>query len=187
MIHYIKRDLLESDCDYICHQVNCKGKMNSGIAKAIREKWPVVYDKYRTKYESMIMHPHPQVRPEQMLGDIQTILVDTNQYVVNFFSQENYGYDGKRYTSYDAFWNCLNLLKEYAHPEATIAFPYKIGCVRGGANWRIIKLMIMEVFKDREVFLYYLNNEDLDTRDKEMVWLHDNIDKFIACDWEDLS
>ena len=34
-MHHVIGNLLESDCDYICHQVNCQGKMNSGIAKSI--------------------------------------------------------------------------------------------------------------------------------------------------------
>ena len=33
----------------------------------------------------------------------------------------------------------------------TIAFPYKIGSVRGGANWEIIYKMIEEVFKDTNI------------------------------------
>ena len=49
-MHHVIGNLLESDCDYICHQVNCQGKMNSGIAKSIRDKWPVVYNNYMTKY-----------------------------------------------------------------------------------------------------------------------------------------
>ena len=46
MIHFKKMNLLEADVDYICHQVNCQGKMNSGVAKAIRERWPIVYTTY---------------------------------------------------------------------------------------------------------------------------------------------
>ena len=45
-MEWIKGDLLEADLDYYCHQVNCQGKMGSGIAKSIKEKWPIVYDKY---------------------------------------------------------------------------------------------------------------------------------------------
>ena len=44
MIRYIKGDITKSNCDIICHQVNCQGKMNSGVAKAIRAKWPKVYE-----------------------------------------------------------------------------------------------------------------------------------------------
>ena len=39
-------NLLDSNADIIIHQVNCQGAMNSGVAKAIREKWPIVFDKY---------------------------------------------------------------------------------------------------------------------------------------------
>ena len=163
MIRYIKGDLLETDCDIICHQVNCQGKMNSGVAKAVREKWPVVYDNYRAKYEECVWCKRSP------LGDIQIVLVDTRQIVVNLFSQDNFGYDGKRYTSYDAFWNCLNLLKQTTLPEQTIAFPYKIGCVRGGANWKIIKAMIEEVFAGRYVTFYYLNDDDLTWKEKLIV------------------
>ena len=154
MIHYIKGDLLETDCDIICHQVNCQGKMNSGVAKAIREKWPVVYENYRTKYEESVWCKRSP------LGDIQIVLVDTRKIVINLFSQENFGYDGKRYTSYDAFWNCLNLLKQTTLPEQTIAFPWRIGCVRGGANWAVIRTMIEEVFKDRDIYFYSLGEFD---------------------------
>lgn len=43
-IKFIEGNLLDSTTDIICHQVNCQGKMSSGVAKAIREKYPKVYD-----------------------------------------------------------------------------------------------------------------------------------------------
>ena len=42
----IDGNLLDSDATVICHQVNCQGKMNSGVAKAIRNKYPRVYEEY---------------------------------------------------------------------------------------------------------------------------------------------
>ena len=48
MVHYVIGNLLESDCQYICHQVNCQRKMGSGIAKQIKEKWYAAYDVYMT-------------------------------------------------------------------------------------------------------------------------------------------
>lgn len=33
MIIYENSDLLKSDCMIRCHQVNCQGKMNAGLAK----------------------------------------------------------------------------------------------------------------------------------------------------------
>lgn len=148
MINYINADLLNSDCNFICHQVNCQGKMGSGVAKQIRDRWLEVYSNYI------------RVANSKMLGKVQILYIeDANiprQCVVNMFAQEYYGYDGTRYTSYDAFWNCLNELKNQIPKGATIAFPYKIGCGLGGANWEIIEKMIDIVFKDYEVFIYKL-------------------------------
>lgn len=191
MISYIKGDITKSDCNYICHQVNCQGKMNSGVAKAIRTKWPIAYDNYIKKcdereYAIYNMCGGLEVQPnwsETLLGEIQICALyddynktDKHQHVVNLFAQEAYGYDGKRYTSYDAFWQCLNNLKQCIQENVTLAFPYKIGCVRGGANWEIIRTMIREVFKDRQVYFYYLNEEDLDDEAK----LNILADKFIG-------
>ena len=161
-------NILDSGADIICHQVNCQGKMNSGVAKAIRQKWPKVYTEYKAKcdYEEATINDifcgceNPPIdSSECLLGDIQVVLIDENKAVINMFAQQYYGYDKKRYTSYDAFWNCLWKIKRYINPEKTIAFPYNIGCVRGGANWNIIYAMIVEVLgKDYKVELWRLDN-----------------------------
>ena len=48
MIYEVKGNLLDSSCDYICHQVNCQGIMGAGLAGQIRTHWPEVYEEYRT-------------------------------------------------------------------------------------------------------------------------------------------
>ena len=170
-INFIKQDLTISDADYICHQVNCQGKMNSGVAKAIREKWPIVYTTYWNTF----------LNESNLLGTILT--VDLNDYepktwpespiVINMFSQEHYGYDGKRYTSYDAFWSCLWHIKEFVPKGSKIAFPYKIGCDRGGANWNVIYTMITTVLSgDYNIEICYLQEDE---------WLMHYLD----ADWED--
>ena len=165
MIYWKKGNLLESDCDYICQQVNCQGKMNSGIAKQIREKWPIVYQNYMAKCN--FSHPSGYIRPELLLGDIQIVGLwdDYNetkfhQSVINMYSQLNYGYDGRRYTSYDAFWNCVNLIKQSVPTDKKIGFPYNIGCGLGGANWNVILTMIDTVLADYTVEIYVLEDKD---------------------------
>lgn len=144
MVTFHKGNILDSGADVICHQVNCMGKMNSGIAKAIRERWPEVYTRYRIKYECEV----------DLLGQIQPVIINANKAVINMFAQYNYGYDGRRYTSYDAFWSCLGEIKKYLNPSVTIAFPARIGCVRGGANWNVILKMIEEVLGDYNVEIW---------------------------------
>ena len=166
MIHYVKGDIIKSDCDIICHQVNCQGAMNSGVAKAIRKKWPEIYDNYKVWCDR-------EEDKANLLGEAQRVLIDDNprRYVGNLYAQYNYGYNGERYTNYEAFYNAIEQLANQITdaPKATIAFPYKIGCVRGGANWKIIKAMIEEVFAGRDVTFYYLNDDDLTWKEKLIV------------------
>ena len=41
MIKIFEGDLLESGANFICHQVNCQGVMGSGVAKQIKEQFPL--------------------------------------------------------------------------------------------------------------------------------------------------
>ena len=150
MVSFHSGNIIDSGADIICHQVNCQGAMNSGVAKAIRQRWPEVYTEYHQCAKDIdIGFGDMQLSWEHMLGHIQVVyLGEENGHskgVINMFAQEGYGYDGRRYTSYDAFWSCLGEIKKYIVPGKTIAFPARIGCVRGGANWNVILTMIEEV------------------------------------------
>lgn len=152
MIYFDNGDLLDCNCQYICHQVNCQGKMNSGVAKAIREKWPFVFKCYLDILNDT---------NHEMLGGIQGVNVQDNKVIINMFAQNGYGYDGKRYTSYDAFWMCLGKIKDTVPKGSSIGFPAGIGSCRGGANWNVILAMISEVLdKDYEVHIIYKENEE---------------------------
>lgn len=172
MIRHLNQDVTTARQQIIVHQVNCKGRMGSGVAKAIKEKFPNVYTEY-VKYCSRYGRPCVL---NGLLGDCQIVEIDEpnrnrpdKQYVANLFAQNDYGYDGKMYTSYDAFLKGIRTLKEFCieHDIKSIAFPEKIGCGRGGADWQIISRMIETTFedllfrKDNQMTLYYyfLNEE----------------------------
>jgi O-acetyl-ADP-ribose deacetylase (regulator of RNase III) len=156
MVKYVKGNLLDSDCDYICHQVNCQGRMASGIAKQIRERWPIVYKVYKNRYD---YHTSIGVTSEDMLGNVDLIPIDDagTRFVFNMYSQADYGYDGKRYTSYDGFWSCLGKILESIPKGSKIGFPDHIGCSLGGANWEVIRTMIEQALgNDFDVYIYKL-------------------------------
>ena len=168
MVYYVKGDLLKSDCQYICHQVNCQGRMGSGIAKQIRAKWPAVYDAYHAKFQEMEDEISEMCGgfeyqldvSEVLLGHMQIVPVSDKQNVINMFAQQYYGYDGLRYTSYDAFWACLGKIRDSVPKGSKIGFPYKIGCGLGGASWPVIFQMIDEVLgEDFQVYIYTLEEE----------------------------
>ena len=151
MVYYVKGNLLDSNCDYICHQVNCQGRMGSGIAKQIRERWPEVYEGYKHFCE------YHASKGESPLGKILVTHKQCPMCVINMFSQDNYGYDGERYTSYDAFAHCLEIIREHTTHNDTIGFPKNIGCGLGGGNWRVISALIEEIVGDcRDVYIYEL-------------------------------
>ena len=52
MITVINGDLLSSQEDYICHQVNCMGVMGAGVALQIKKVYPDVYNQYQEYYHS---------------------------------------------------------------------------------------------------------------------------------------
>lgn len=149
MIKIFEGDLLESGANFICHQVNCQGVMGSGVAKQIKEQFPNVYEQYKL------------VASSKMLGSIQPVQINEIQYICNFFAQDNYGYNGKQYTNLEALRQCFQELKESLKDsnweDAVIAMPWKIGCVRGGADWNIVYQMIEEEFADFRVELWRLD------------------------------
>ena len=149
MIKIFEGNLLESGANIICHQVNCQRAMNSGVAKQIRNKFPNVYEEYM------------KIASTEMLGRIQIINVGDNQFVCNMFAQDQYGYDGKQYTDIEALRKCFVALKILLDSsdarDMVIAMPYKIGCVRGGADWNIVYEMVDEVFEEYRVELWRLD------------------------------
>lgn len=147
----IEGDLLNAKADFICHQVNCQGKMGSGVAKAIRDKYPDVYEHYKLLCEINTT--------EQLLGFSQYVKVSntvgqTPYYVVNMLAQNHYGYDGKQYTSLEAFKKCLESIDSHCIGYI-VAFPWKIGCVRGGADWNVVLPMILETLTHVKEIQFY--------------------------------
>lgn len=123
-----KGNLLESDCYYIAHGCNCQGVMNSGIAQAIRKKYPqtfTVYKIFLIKYKDVA------------LGKFVSSFED-DRIVYNALTQEFYGRDGKQYASYDAIEESLSRIAvsivshETDHPPI-LGIPW-IGCGLGGAK-----------------------------------------------------
>lgn len=149
-------NVFDSDADIICHQVNCQGVMGSGVAKEVRERFPNVYEEYHTYCEANKDHPG------RMLGVAQMVPVDEkgSRWIINCFGQNSYGYDGKQYTSVGALMEAFQEVAKFAKMTGTkVAMPYKIGCVRGGADWETVKKIIDVTFQDVDVELWRLKEK----------------------------
>jgi hypothetical protein len=97
-------------------------------------------------------------RRESPIGNIDIARINnSNQAVINMYAQSSYGYDGQRFTSYDAFSEALEKIKIYIPSNVKIGFPKNIGCGLGGGNWKVISALIEEILgEDYEVYIYEL-------------------------------
>lgn len=164
-VKIIDGDLFTTKASIIAHQVNCQGVMGSGVAKQIRQRNPQMFLNYarhcaaakRTGWSplgtNLILHTDADAD-----SYVPGTMVYTGQYICNMFAQNMYGYDGRRYTNIDALRSCFTKLAQYAREDGlTVAMPYKVGCVRGGANWEVVYKMIEEIFRDVNVELWRLD------------------------------
>jgi len=156
MITYIKDSILNAHCRIIAHGVNCQNVMGSGVARVLFEKWPAVKYFYHDYFEEF----HAGMDGKEFLGRIDDIPVDeerNGKIVVNCFTQQFFGNDGKCYLSYEALEDCMIELRELCIHLGVkeVAMP-KIGAGLAGGNWAIIENIINEVLKDIDVYVYHL-------------------------------
>jgi len=154
-IQYKRGSVLDAEEYWILHQVNCQGVMGSGVAKAIRDKWPKVFEEYHQFYR-MQCGDHIFSTTSDTLGQIVTVKVEDHE-IINLFGQKHFGTDGRRYTSYDAFYDGLIATRNYIEADwpfdqkKELAVPYKIGSDRGGADWTVIEAMFFSVFGNTNI------------------------------------
>ncbi len=135
-MQYVNQSLFDVTSGIIVHQVNCKGVMGAGLAKAIRAKWPVVYESYRKHYTKL--------RP----GMVQFVKVSSPGnpllIVCNLAGQDGYG-TKVRQTDYDAIAQALPKLQTKATElSLPIYFPFNMGCGLAGGDWAVVEALIQE-------------------------------------------
>lgn len=118
----------------VVHGANCKQTMNSGVAKALRDKWPQVYA--ADLAYSTAGNPLKLGRYSQAYVDCGTIKIA----IINAYIQFDFGYDGARYVEYCAIHDVFSGLA--AHYRSCAAQPViglpRIGCGRAGGKWDIV-------------------------------------------------
>lgn len=126
------QNILDVSAGIICHQVNCRRVMGSGLAKQIRYKWPNVYTTYIGK-------------TEWNLGDCQLVEVSQHLWVANLAGQNEFG-TNKRHTDYNALKKALGFAYDFAqNGKLDLYIPHGIGCGLGGGDWNVVLKIIEEV------------------------------------------
>lgn len=145
-------DLLLTQADDIVHGCNAQGVMGSGVAKAIRARYPSCYETYRTSVEQMTLHP--SLFPTLLGIDIQYFDASDSRTIHNLITQERYGSDGLKYARYWAVVDGMNRILENSPWIREIAIP-RIGCGLGGLRWDVLRELLLEV-EERHVNLEFI-------------------------------
>jgi O-acetyl-ADP-ribose deacetylase (regulator of RNase III) len=129
---YISGDLIqlakEGKFDVIVHGCNCFNTMGSGIAKQIKENYPVAWE----------VDQSTEKGGRHKLGKFTMAMYDP--IVINAYIQYDYGRDGKDRFEYEAFEMILDKLW-LRYPNARFGFPY-IGCgLAGGDEAKIVDML----------------------------------------------
>lgn len=131
MIEYLTKDLTTVTNGVILHGCNCSGGFGSGVAGAIRRKWPKVYEAFQKNGSG-----------KGLLGTVDFVPIfnhcDGHKpeiVVVNGYTQEFYGADGKRYADLDAVSKCIFDALLYCDGMSYDFYMPQIGCGLGGLSW----------------------------------------------------
>lgn len=125
----IKKDITTVTFGVVAHGCNCdpRGIMGSGVAKAIRSKWPDAYLNHK-KYI--------KIGGPASLGSVHvTNISDLKLYVANCYTQVKFGSDGKRYADLQAIETTLTYVYGFCKFNRLPIYLPQIGCGLGGLDW----------------------------------------------------
>jgi O-acetyl-ADP-ribose deacetylase (regulator of RNase III) len=143
-IIYKTGSLLDATEPVLLHQTNRMGVMGSGIAKIIRERYPMAYEMYHISHKKFGL----------TLGD-NIYVPGIPHTVINACAQATYGTDSSEiYTDYAALAQCFEKASIWIDDEnkrrnkpdslpfiSAVAMP-RIACARGGGSWKIVEEII---------------------------------------------
>jgi O-acetyl-ADP-ribose deacetylase (regulator of RNase III) len=147
----VSNDILKQG-GVIVHGCNAQGAMGSGVAKIIRDKWPVAYKEYKSTYDKLGLET----------GDVVYAVVDEelSLCVANAVTQEFYlnhpGAKGETvFIDYNSISTCFEDISEFMAEAGfkNLHMPL-IGAGLAGGDWTIIEAIILETLKDTDINLY---------------------------------
>lgn len=152
----IADDLLRAESGFVCHGVNCCGKMGKGIALAVRQKYPKAYHQYLDLW----MTYGSVTGDDRLLGIAQFVSVGPQLWIVNCHNQVFYGNHEivkgcpTGHFSYQAFDQCFDQVTLLAHSTGLPVHVPKIGCNLAGAEWGKVS-DIIETYAHRAEIVHW--------------------------------
>jgi len=145
----------ENELAIIPHCCNNLGVMGAGVAKALRDKWPLVFKVYEQDKEASDLAASCPNGFKDRLGTNTNAVVEKNIIVVNMVGQDGVrGADNPLPVKYWALTKCLESIRKnligllsqhikYKNMKPVIHCP-KFGSDLAGGNWDFILEIIRE-------------------------------------------
>ncbi len=153
MIKTVQGDLLELKSGILVHGCNCHGVMGGGIARLIRNKWPEVYNAYKSRHAKgglqlgdVVSVGHQKLHADRTLSKhlhSLTASLPEQLIVVNAMTQFDFGSDPDRvYVDYDAIFASFARVRMLARDSGlSVHFPL-IGCGLAQGKWEEVSARI---------------------------------------------
>jgi O-acetyl-ADP-ribose deacetylase (regulator of RNase III) len=146
MIAYVTGDMLANPNkpQAYAHGVNCLGVMGAGVAKALRAKYPAMFEAYRDHCANIGLQP----------GDVFTWTGrEPDVIVFNVATQRGFGRGVQ--ATLPAILDGLIMTRRLTKAIGirSIAMP-RIGCGLGGLSWADVRPIVVDVFKNWGGVLY---------------------------------
>jgi O-acetyl-ADP-ribose deacetylase (regulator of RNase III) len=143
-IKYIVGDLFAGPEKVLLHGCNAKGAFGSGVAKIVRDRFPLAYHEYLNQFRNGGL----------ILGSV--IWSNCGKRVIgNAITQSSYGRDGAVYVDYGAVRAVMTEVDTYCARTGTeaVGLPM-IGAGLGGGDWKIIAAIIEDEAKCFQPVVY---------------------------------
>lgn len=150
---YTKGNVINASEPIIAHGCNAQGVMGSGVAKAVKWRFPNAFECYRRQMK------------EDGLEVGQVIYAPCEgKIIANCITQKYYGRDGRRYLDYEALCKCMRSLDAFTasmrinnnkNEVIAVAMP-RIGAGLGGGDWSKVEAIILAESHNFEAVIYDL-------------------------------
>ena len=163
---YITGNLLDITRGIIVHGCNCHGVMGSGVARAIRDKYPSVFNAYQDRFfrhglylgtTQFVMHDSTPYQDRRGLLWWASYELPTELVICNAMTQHDYGPDGSRYVDYDAISSCFFQVAMAAKKLDLPIYLPLIGAGLGGGSWAEISRRIEQATQRLDVTVVTLD------------------------------
>lgn len=154
MIQSITKDLTTVTRGIILHGCNAQGVMGSGVAKALRSKWPGIFLGYRNMCDQHAQDKKSLLGMIDLYVDSPLPINNQSLIIMNAITQLNYGKDGKVYADIKAIKNVLDHAVLIARIYSLPIYMPKIGCGLGGLTFDIdLKPVLSSITHDVEIYV----------------------------------